>query len=1132
MTENVRFYPEAKSVVVHPLEDSGELRYRLEGFPREIYLEECRLKLAFPAKLGITSESLKNTVRDILIEILNLREFNVEYEGDETVVTIPTRMISDPDILPGEGTVKVPILIKLIKSATAEEEQEEFKCVQEIQLVTNPDGNYSPAPSDDEEEGEGTDNIPPAGLYSGLLAIDYGTSNSVIAVRDPAFASEEVRGQLGKEQWKALCEWLDIWIRDHLCEMEPDQMDMFVQNLTLVIPEAHLPSCGAPRSEVAQGLQRLNDKMRGLLLQELVTRLSNYVQDGGDAKIMKSIAGEVMKGFEAIIDTNSLESQRYFILELDSNVGPAPISSALQVIRAPNTEDPERLLAETKIDMGARVGILLHSATTGALDIRQFILSSKRYFGRNAVIAVVPAESDGQQVQIPADILTKLSYKELFQRAVADIHRRAVEGKFQDAQWPCSVVATFPASYPSALRQLLKQILTELDVREIDARFDEATAAAIYYIWKEIGADPVCGMHGLMARSRKDAAGRAYQNILLYDLGGGTTDIALIQLLYEELDIFKKSENRGNGGSYFRITPRLLGSTGHRYLGGDLITLWLFRYVKSKLADLILIHVTQNNIEPPMDVPLSQLMVDFPEDLMDDVEDSDLPRYRPGSLLEWANQPAQSLQEYNKLNETVIDVVVPTRYEHDSSKIGHFFTLWEITDELKKTLGTPIIDNFGTCMSSDLPNNWPDELELDTGQLFTFLQMTQPWLVDSGLINQEDLLITITQDEMNHIIRATVKQSISLAASLAKARLISENRKDRVDRLILSGLSCNMKVIQETARDVFLQSDGVFEYDPANVQFDRDSAKTAVPLGACIGRYMESVRVDPRNEKTIQLLRDGYDQIQLVIENLFSYLPCRLAYDSLVAMVTIFDQGQGLNARSYWDKKVSVARTSLKDLRPAQEKIWVYRIDFEGAEPQYLGLIDSEAVAQAYGFEDFRKFRENHVIGFEADAELMVRCFYLPKGQKTIQATTYYNSQEGEALPQIISPIGENRKKDGAEHKTNTVIELKEIVDDPIAISQNQHLRFSIQYPDGIEKACTMSGPLHRRDNYEYKVQDQIVARFKLKEDDIDEANLICDEDGQMGMTTHCLFDPEIYAEIEYIAQKMDVQFDPFCGSH
>ena len=1254
MSPNSNFYPAQKVVEINPLQPGKRLSYILEGVT-DASRETFRLKFAFPAKLDIKSPQLKNTIRNILVSIIDASNFTVTPSGKKLLIDVPVSTIQDASELPGQGEIKVPILIKLAKVADANEPATEFKCVQEILLIT--DASESEEEEEEEEEDEeeedededeeeeeddededededeeektsqeDTDDELPkdAGLYSGLVAIDYGTSNSSVSVRDPSFAAEEVRGQLSEEQWNALCEWMDIWLSEHLSKLDPTDLDLFVQNLTLVVPASQIPQCGSPKSEIQQSLQRLDDKMRIEMLKELLRRLANYVKDGGEARNMKALAAETMFGFEAVIDANTLESQRYFVLELDKNVGPAPISSVLQIVELPGSDDIETLENETNVDMGARVGLLLHSAALGEIDIRQFVLSSKRYFGSDDSLEIVPAKGGSEPRDVPGSILAKLTYRELFKRAVADIHRRADQGMFQDASWPQSVVATFPTSYPAVLRKTIREILSDLEIKEVDTRFDEATAAAIYYIWREIGADPVCGMHGLMARSRKDKYGRAYQNILLYDLGGGTTDIALIQLFYEELPIFDEGDDRGNGGCYFRITPRLLGTTGHRYLGGDLLTLWVFRLMKAKLADLLLSYITNKNIEPPMDTPLNQLLFDLPDQIIEGGGNAEegfeetAARYRQGSLLEWTLHPAQYLREYNRLNDKVIDVLVPTRFAEDRSRVPNFFTLWEICDELKKTLGTPIVEHFGTCLDTGLAKNWPEELEVDSGQLFHFVQMIHPWIVDGGHIQQDDLRMAITQEEMNNVLHDTVKQSISLAASLAQARLITQDRRDRVDRFILAGLSCNMKVIQDVAEEVFRQSNGLFDYDPANVRFDKDSAKTAVSLGACIGRYMESVRVDPFNEKTRQLLRDGYDQIELVIENLFSYLPCRIAYDSLVAMVPIFEQGQELNVKSYWDRDRIVARTSIKDLRPVQEKFWIYRIDFPGAEPQYLGLINAEAVAQANGFEDFRKFREEYVVGFEADAELMIRCFFLPKGQ-IIKASEYVEPlEEGDSIQELIVPSGsrpmskkeyqprgqeeeeeeseeeneeeeemedteseneeepeseaeeeeekeeevqapvakprsrrsiKNHDEDRPRLQMGQTIFVREPLDELPAIKVGEELSYRVEYGEGgASKYCSLSQSLTIREDYEFKVFDtesqeasesmdpndegKLVARFQIDDDATDEATFIVDQDGKTIMMTKCLFDIEIYADIEFTAQKVDINFNPFCGQH
>lgn len=1328
MPEELKFYPEQKTVTINPLDKKGELRYFLEGFPGKITQKEITLKYAFPAKLGTASQDLKDKVRNILVNILDISKFSVGSVKGKATVVVPICQLADTSLLAQEGTIKVPILVKLVKQEG--ETPLELKCAQEILLITDmpketpepkdlkdkpvekvvekaeePEAEEETASVDfgdklpeeapkkslsffgkgtkkeaakevakeeteDEEEGEATEKTDEeakeeekadtSGLYSGLMAIDYGTTNSAIVVRDPRYAAEEVRGQLSTQQWGALCDWINSWLISHLSKVDPNETDLFVENLTQIVPNAALPKCGTPEDEIRRSLLKMDDAARQQILSETLCRLSNFSQEGtSSSKILKDIAPEVMYGFESVIDSKTLESQRYFVLELDENAGPCPIPSTLQVLSAPNTEDLAVLMQETKVDMGARVSLLLRSAASGGADIRQFVISIKRYFGRDEVIEVVPAENSGTPIQFPADTLCRLAYRELLNRAIGDIHRRADAGQFQDAEWPCSIVATFPTSYPASLRRNLKEILTELNIKEIDTRFDEATAAAIYYVWREVGADPVCAMNGLMARCRKDRHGRSYQNILLYDLGGGTTDIALIQLLYEELPIFSEDADRGNGGRYFRITPRLLGTTGHRYIGGDLITLWLFRLIKTRFADGLLKLITEKNIEPPIDSPLSQVLMNLPETLVENKEDSEAPpRYRAGALMEWTNHPMQQMRQYNHLNETLIDLLVPTRFANDASKTSNFFTLWEMVEEVKKTLGTPVDSD----KSSGVATEWPEETELDSGLLFNFVQNAHPWLTESGIIQQDDLRMSIGQQELTRISRDPIKQSLSLAVSLSKARLLTQDHRDRIDRLILSGLSCNMQCVQVVANEVFRESDGVFDYDPANVRFDRDSAKTSVALGACIGRYLESVRIDPFNEKTKQMLRDGYDQVELVIENLFTYLSCRLAYDSLVAMVTIFDQGHELNLRSYTDRR-PVARTSIHNLRPVQEKFWIYRIDFEGAEPQYLGLINAEAVAIQNEFQDFRKFREEYLVGFEADAELFVRAFFLPRGPKTVYAKSYQEPSEGGVFPELISRTGAPSKQTQNEGKEKTtekapgkpapkapekkvepkkglkpevvedleesaaidlpeedmpeqvegelpedVVNTEDTVEDELAednvdkeeneeegddaesapnevvpdeqerlaqqrakdkelpemvvtntitsqeifdrrpvIQAGTPLEYTIEYPDGSRYKCAISEPLPIRESYEFHIEapsteapfdptaepdPSKITKFEISEEDTDEATLICDERGNLVMLTSSPYDIQIWADIEYIPQKMDIHYDPFCGHH
>lgn len=162
MPDNLKFYPEQKSVPLNPMNPDGELKYFLEGFSGEISQKEITLKYAFPAKLGTTSQAVKEKIRNILIQVLDITHFSVTSERGKATISVPIARLSDPSLLPDqEDTIKVPILVKLIKAATEEEEQVEFKCSQELLIETSySDGDdYEETTEDYTEEEEEDDSF-------------------------------------------------------------------------------------------------------------------------------------------------------------------------------------------------------------------------------------------------------------------------------------------------------------------------------------------------------------------------------------------------------------------------------------------------------------------------------------------------------------------------------------------------------------------------------------------------------------------------------------------------------------------------------------------------------------------------------------------------------------------------------------------------------------------------------------------------------------------------------------------------------------------------------------------------------------------------------------------------------------
>jgi molecular chaperone DnaK (HSP70) len=160
---------------------------------------------------------------------------------------------------------------------------------------------------------------------------------------------------------------------------------------------------------------------------------------------------------------------------------------------------------------------------------------------------------------------------------------------------------------------------------------DEASAAAFYFAYRDFIIGP-----GQMPAFRY-----LYPNglhMLLYDCGGGTTDLALVRI-----------EARGAG----QVDIRVLGRAGHRQFGGDFITWQVFRLLKAKLA------------------ALKGQIPDFPR--------------APGKIA-----------EYLKANQAAIDIAVPTTFDlgqqqNDDAKQRRQTTLnlWRLAESLKVRLSAP-----------------------------------------------------------------------------------------------------------------------------------------------------------------------------------------------------------------------------------------------------------------------------------------------------------------------------------------------------------------------------------------------------------------------------------------------------------
>lgn len=243
---------------------------------------------------------------------------------------------------------------------------------------------------------------------------------------------------------------------------------------------------------------------------------------------------------------------------------PTPVLTALRISGIKPAETPQQFT-----HYESRIG---HRAMEGRED-EWLVLGAKRLLSdRREADAVAGAD---------VVVLNNATHLVPFQDPAEVFISHMLRGFFYHRQTvPEPIVVTCPTTFSDAevarLRATVARAFhrvsgkpassfrTELIETRVPVVIDEASAAAFYFVYRDFIAGP----------GRMPAFRYLYPNgmhMLLYDCGGGTTDLALVRLEAADAEHLK---------------IRVLGRAGHRTFGGDFITEQVFRILKMKLAIL------------------------------------------------------------------------------------------------------------------------------------------------------------------------------------------------------------------------------------------------------------------------------------------------------------------------------------------------------------------------------------------------------------------------------------------------------------------------------------------------------------------------------------------------------------------
>jgi hypothetical protein len=784
--------------------------------------------------------------------------------------------------------------------------------------------------------------------YPGWFAIDFGTSNSTVTLYDPRRVDPPKN--LPKEQERRLRELLAQWVNQratddsfNISDTEwKTEWEKLLSELKRNFKDLNFDRSGTVGDQIFLGTESTH------LLEAI--RLLEISFNSCTDRFQRVVSKQLNQIYYKVSRVPPLDWQSLIPVELDRLRHAQEIPSELEIERL-DPSLPDEDSSKVKVLMGDRARqnrnkALAKPEETSGIE-GKFHHSPKRYFGLNRLLEVT---LDGKDAKIPVQNLIQAAYAHLIQ--LTNDYREVRPERFAKGNFYTGVI-TYPTIAPPVVRREIEKLVKELGIQNVQIAYDEAVAVAIFYLLREFGGDLNIGIESFKTRCRRERD-QWSQNVLILDIGGGTTDMALIRLMLEEIDPFESNEDRGNGGRYYKLTPKLLGSSGHLQLGGELITLRIFLLLKAAIADCVLSAVSEGKInEDRLNIRLNELNQRF-------LKNND--KFQSGTLLACVDKPspeADAAPYKDALDDA--DKVVSTRFKNHPERLQTFYTLWEHAERAKLEFGNKRDPKQTTEPTFVLnaqqiwellvkQNNTPSPTHSEDEQNNT----------SSPTHSEDDLTVTLTLQQFERAVTPVIKQAIGIAKGLMENRL--EADKEQVNWLILSGKTCNLYLVELELYKEFSQSK-YFLWNTERITFVPEYSKLATSIGACYAEKLRQLTFDAQQAKPV--LRKGANQLYFDVKNLLYFLPCSFYREAIGAEYEIFRSGQQLSLVDPQDSVVKI-RSGWQGL---QLNNIIQRLDFEDMTPQLWGSYNGKALADQLNMND-DQLRDQINVQFEVDQNL------------------------------------------------------------------------------------------------------------------------------------------------------------------
>ncbi len=171
------------------------------------------------------------------------------------------------------------------------------------------------------------------------------------------------------------------------------------------------------------------------------------------------------------------------------------------------------------------------------------------------------------------------------------------------------LILTYPVTLMPKSRHRLVQLARQMGYprANIIDKYDESVAPAIFYLDKYFGNFDEIGPEVFKMKCIRENDMWTH-NMLIVDIGAGTTDISLIQIEMKEA---YPNNDRELGGRSYQITPTLLGSLGFSQVGGNLLTLCIYHYLKIILARFLWQFYNQDSTSNPFSNDINITLADI-----------------------------------------------------------------------------------------------------------------------------------------------------------------------------------------------------------------------------------------------------------------------------------------------------------------------------------------------------------------------------------------------------------------------------------------------------------------------------------------------------------------------------------------